>query len=763
MKTIELKNFLYKYCKNSDYDFAPEKIAVTDTGNAAKVVLPHDVALSVTGYKTADELYFSTNVYKTQDYEDVHSFYYTDFDAEEGVYKLTLNRVDLFSEVFLNGEKVLTTDNAFISFEKEVKLLKKNSLVVHLLPTAVVVKDAPVSPASFALKYNGASLNARRPAYSFGWDIFPRIALGGIFDAVRFSPVKKDEIKESYFYTVSVTGDKAKVAVNCLFKLSGDNPSEYSVEITGKCGDSRFYVKDRLWSNLFRQEFVIESCKLWDVKNFGKPNLYDLEIRLYRNGVLNDEVKQKVGVRKIRLFRTSVCDETSGRFVFEINGRETFITGTNWVPTDALQSKAEERNAAALALLDDVGCNMVRVWGGGIYEPDGFYDFCDGHGILVWQDFMMACGSYPQTDGFAENLKREAEQTVKRLRNHPSLALWSGDNECDYFTAEWSGFQTDPNGNRLTRKILPEVLYANDPCRVYLPSSPYYDEEAYRTRKEISEDHCWGPRDFFKSDYYRNCNAVFISEMGYMGIPKRSSLERFISGGAIDDFKSDDYLAHASSPTAENSCYAFRLGLNLNPIVYTFGKMPDNLDDVITCSQITEAEALKYFIERMRIKKGRKSGIIWWNLIDGWPQLSDSAVDYYYNKKLAYHYVKASQQYVCMMMDEVGDNLLLGAVNDTGAAVTLKYVLTDVSSGKTVAKGSVGLEANGAQEILRLDKQGRRFYSIEWEANGVKGKNHFVSDIQGVSLEEYLQNISKCGYDAVSLINDIKQKGEDYD
>jgi beta-mannosidase len=248
-----------------------------------------------------------------------------------------------------------------------------------------------------------------------------------------------------------------------------------------------------------------------------------------RDGVLCDEKDIRFGVRSVELIRTSTTDENgNGEFLFKINGKKIFCLGTNWVPLDAFHSRDLERLAPALEMIDDIGCNMIRCWGGNVYENDAFYEYCDEHGIMIWQDFGMGCGVYPQDACFAEKLRVEAVAVIKRLRQHASLILWAGDNEVDVFSAS-DGFRRNPNHNILTRQILPQALRENDLVRPYLPSSPYVDEEAFQTRKPTSEEHLWGPRDYFKGNYYGTSKCHFASETGYHGCPSPKSLEKFIS------------------------------------------------------------------------------------------------------------------------------------------------------------------------------------------------------------------------------------------
>ena len=360
-KEIVLRTFEFSYCKNNAYTFQPTDIK-SQKISKEKVNLPHDIALSVTDFKTPEEMYYSCNVLQTQQFEDVHAFYCADFEAEAGEYVLRLNRIDVFSDVYLNGEKILSTNNAFIAFEKKVKLDEKNELIIHIKPALLESKKFNPPCGSFTLRYNGASLYVRKPAHAWGWDIMPRIALGGIFDNVIFIPYKENTIKETYALTssVDVTEKTARVEYCATFCLEEDDFENYAVEVCGTCGESTFTRKDRLWSNHFRYSFKLSDVKFWDVKNFGEQNLYTLTTKLYYKGELQDEKIEKIGIRTIELERTDCCDANSGEFVFKINGRKTFIMGTNWVPADALYSNADNRMRKLLPYMDDLGFNMVR-------------------------------------------------------------------------------------------------------------------------------------------------------------------------------------------------------------------------------------------------------------------------------------------------------------------------------------------------------------------------------------------------------------------
>ncbi len=204
----------------------------------------------------------------------------------------------------------------------------------------------------------------------------------------------------------------------------------------------------------------------------------------------------------MRLERTEVTTrDRPGDFLFEVNGCPVFCKGSNWVPVDAFHSRDEQRYADIIDLLSDTNCNMIRCWGGNVYEDHAFFDLCDRNGIMVWQDFAMACAAYPQDKAFCDKIEAEAEAVVRKLRQHASLVLWSGDNECDQIAL---GQGLDPWQNRITRKVLPQAVYRCDPYRPYLPSSPYMAREVVEAKDTslMPEQHLWGPRNYYKSPFY---------------------------------------------------------------------------------------------------------------------------------------------------------------------------------------------------------------------------------------------------------------------
>lgn len=702
-----------------------------------------------------EDLYFSTNTLNAQKLEDVHVWYFTKVDVQNEKQFLRFEGIDTFSDIYINGQLVKSTDNMFISYDVDQNLhIGENEVVVHIKPTMLEARKFTPPAISRTLKYNYPGLYARKAAHSFGWDIMPRIVSAGLWKEVKLLERKPDSIEQVYMLTHQIHQDDLAF-VHCFIhtELSDVFSQNYQVRVEGVCGESHFSAEQRLWHTSTKLFFEVPACKLWWPKNAGAQNLYDVTVTLLHNGEVCDTYTFAYGIRTVELEHTDITDsDGNGAFCFRVNGKKIFILGTNWVPLDALHYNDQARLPKALELLDDVGCNMVRCWGGNVYESDEFFDFCDRKGILVWQDFAMGCGIYPNEPEFAKRLEEEAVFQIKRLRNHPSLALWAGDNECD---CEMRSSKLDPNRNDLTRTVLKKCVELHDYARDYLPSSPYISTSAFRGEGLMPEEHLWGPRDYFKGPYYRDTFCHFASETGYHGFPSTESLRRFLKNPEKifneNAVPTDEYLVHAASPELEaNAPYAYRIKLAYDQVVTLFGKAEEQLDDFVRQSQISQAEAKKYFIEKFRIGKGKRTGIIWWNLLDGWPQVSDAVVDYYYNRKLAYHYIKQSQQPVCMMFNEPENGqCALVAVNDTASDQQLSYTVRRFSDDQVVLSGTCTVPADGIVQTDRLavSENEKEFYYIEWSAKGKTGFNHYFTNILDIDYKVYMQALKQYAMD----------------
>jgi beta-mannosidase len=649
---------------------------------------------------------------------------------------------DCFATYYLNGDLLGESDNALVEHEFEVTglLRLENDLVVHFRPASIEAKkfDYPAHAATFQANYD--SLYVRKPPHVYGWDIMPRALSVGLWRPVSLVWRPKERLEQVFLRTLQADGRTASLNLHIRAHLGNSPDDIYEIELDGQCGTSAFSQRQRLFSDAGRIAFSLDQPCLWWPRGRGSPALYQVVARLLKNGEQIDRAEFRHGIRLIELRRSSITDERgSGEFVFHVNGEKVFILGTNHVPADVFHSRDPEQLPGILAMVEDLGCNMIRCWGGNVYEPDSFFDLCDEKGILVWQDFALGCAVYPRDTTFQETLRREAVRVVRRLREHACLALWAGDNECDD-ACNWFA-AGDPNRNTLTRGVLAEVVATEDPGRGYLPSSPFIDEKAHQAGSNyLPENHLWGPRDNYKSDFYKNSLAHFASEIGYHGCPGPSSVKRFISSDKLWPAGNEEWILHGTSPIPGYDSFDYRIELMFKQVREIFGVRPENLEDFAALSQWVQAEALKFFIELFRGSKWRRTGIIWWNLRDGWPQFSDAVVDYYNVKKAAYAYIQRAQQPLLVMLREPNGSSQEAVVcNDTRDDLNLRYAIRESGTGEMILEGNIRAHADSVTPIGSFDqtRSEARFFVIEWECPLGKGRNHYLSGNSPFDATQY--------------------------
>jgi len=700
-----------------------------------------ELDLSRAGVLPAD-LFFGENLLEAEAYEDHEWWYVREFDAADVAEPATLvfNGVDCLAEYFLNGKKIGASENALIPVSLDVAgvlCVGTNKLAVHIIPITQKVQDSEYTAflTRNTFNLNPESVYIRKPPHAFGWDIMPRAVTAGLWRDVSLQTGQSEDFKELLLYVEDLKRDSATLRLafdsNLPYRMG---KSFAEIRIEGRCGDHSFSVCQAVHFKAGQIVFEVKNPKLWWPYGYGDPSLYDLDIKLVMAGQTYAAKKMRFGIRTVKLERTEHTDKKN-LFRFRINGEPVMVKGSNWVPLDAYHSRDKERMQPALDMMADIGCNMVRCWGGNVYEPNEFYDFCDEKGMMVWQDFSMACHAYPQDDAFLKVIEEEATAIVRRLRNYASIVLWSGDNENDVMM--WN-CGSNPDENLITRKILPEVIKNHDSHRPYLPSSPFvtgaqFEAGAY---DYIGEDHLWGPRDYFKSTFYMSANASFTSEIGYHGCPSVESLKKYISEENLSNINHPQWVLHSADQRRDTR----RINLMARQVEQLFGTPPESLEDFVTASQITQAEAKKFFIEHMRLGKPEKNGILWWNLLDGWPQISDAVVDYYHDKKLAYHYIKNSQAPFAIMADEIDDwHQAIVASNDTLQEVTGTYTVRDGETNEVLLEGSFSAPSNTNVVLGRLPVMYSKhaLLVMDWDTNLGKGHNHYVCGLPPLDFARY--------------------------
>jgi beta-mannosidase len=674
---------------------------------------------------------------------------------------LVFEGLDCLGTAWLNGAPIGAANNMLIPHRFDVTGLLRpghdNELVVRINSAVLEGRRRHHAAIEGAAACGWESLSIRKAPHMYGWDIMPRAVSAGLWRDVSLQIVESTHLRDVHWTTLQVDPERRSTTVSVAWEFTTDRLGldRLQVRVTLRRPGGVVYQADYpVFGAHGRQQFTLTDVALWWPRGYGEPALYDGEVRLVdADGAVLDARHTRVGWRTVELRRTPItAAEVPGEFLFLVNGEKIFVKGTNWVPLDAFHSRDTQHLEGALEMLADLNCQMVRCWGGNVYEDHAFYDFCDEQGIMVWQDFAFACALYPQDDAFLERVRREAQAIIVRLRNHPSLVLWAGNNESDDMYPAHGLGHVDPNSDRISRRVLAEAVRQYDPFRPYLPSSPYHSPELVARGNrvaEMPEVHLWGPRGYYKDPFYTATAAHFVSEIGYHGCPQRESLEQMLDPEFLWPWQdSKQWRTKSVRILPRETASDYRIGLLARQITYLFGETPDGLDDFVLASQITQAEALKFFIEWWRQGKWRRTGILWWNLRDGWPIISDAIVDYYGRKKLAYHFVKRVQVDVCAIVGEAENGCHpVSVVNDTLTPVAGRVVVRDADTGRVLLESDFSVEANGkavAGRIAAVDSPA--MWLIDWRLHqGGEHHSHYLAGSPPVSLETYRRWLGALG------------------
>ncbi|WP_025159429.1 glycoside hydrolase family 2 protein [Leifsonia aquatica] len=655
---------------------------------------------------------------------------------------LLFDGLDTIAEVLLNDVLVGTADNMMIAHELPTAAALRhgtNELVVHLT-SPLHAAEGFEYPAQLTQIWDSMeSLWIRKPPHMYGWDIAPRLVSAGIFRGVQLIERPTERITDWYLVTRSL--DAGSASVEFQYELSSAPRSrDVRIEILGvhASSDKRFEATAHPTFVAGHLVFDIADPERWMPRGYGRPELYDVEIVLVVDDVETDRHSTRWGLRRIEL--DSKPADAGGRFRVSVNGEPVVVLGTNWVALDAIHARDGDRLDLALTLLDESNCNAVRSWGGNLYESDAFFDWCDAHGILVWQDFAFTCARYPQTEPFLSSVRREAESVVRRLRNHASLLLWCGSNETDDSYAD-DGI--DPWTDAITRSVLPEIVRLHDWRTPYVPSSPTLSSDPAE-RHDVPEQHLWGARAWFKEPFYTDSPAEFVSEIGYHGMPALRSLDRFLPSIAPAEIATDPvWRLHESHHREHPNWYYSRNQLLIDQAALYVDHRQDELAEIVLASQICQAEAKKFFIEQTRLARGRRWGVIWWNLLDSWPQISDAVVDYYGVRKLAFHYIARAQQPICMIASEArGWQRSLVLVNDGNDEAEVTWRARSVASGGVTAGGVSRISPHTSLDVAALPLRSRGdCHLFEWTAvtqhGSAVGGNHYIEGAPLLAIERY--------------------------
>ena len=636
---------------------------------------------------------------------------------------LEFEGVDTFFSCFINGNKAGEGKNALIFHRFDVTERIRdgeNTVEVRIFSTlkkAFGYENSPVAVP--CLPENAESLNIRKPAYQFGWDIFPRVLSAGITGDVFLVYESGVNIKRLQVSTQYVTDAGAGLQIFYDIDMPPEDYGKYALKISFSCKDSVFGCAIPVgFRSGVKYLFLDKQPYLWWANGMGEQNLYRVQAELCLKDRPIDSRSFSFGIRYLELKRQPFAGEKDA-FCFYLNGKAVKCTGANVVPPDVLTSRIPEKLPALVAALKESNANMARVWGGGCYFGEAFFDLCDKAGILVWQDFMLACHSYPVSEELENALFAEAEQIVCRYANHASLALYCGSNETDW---PYYCVGLDPNRDAYTRKIFPQAVFKNDPNRVYLPSTPYFSEayvKAYgnkflidlpaieENRKSLPDEHYWWRRRDFRS--FSAVLHNFVSEIGYSGMPSSRTIASF-AGDRFD----------VSSPLMKARDYSTE-GDFLYGIGYYFTDAPDCAEEIVLASQIYQAEAYKYLVEKTRLSE-KLTGVLLWTFNEGWPCFTSGVVDYYGDKKLAFYYVKNAQRPLQFIFCAENGRVSGFFVNGTLREIECRVKIYD-GEDRLLAETVCAVPPQSVKKAA-ADLRGKGFLLSELTAEGETAYNH---------------------------------------
>jgi len=593
--------------------------------------------------------------------------YMTEFEAgpellaKEHIY-LIFEGLDTFADVYLNGKLLLKADNMFRRWKTDCSEMiapGRNSLRVVFSPAAI-----PPEKQGLLKLPGGDRVNVRKAAYQFGWDWAPRVVTCGIWRPACLLGWSRGRIENVRIIQRAIGNDQALLTAEVELEADG---GEYRVEVSwpGK-SDSRASELRELEAGSSKVciDFRIPNPKLWWTSGLGEQNLYDISVRLLSGRELLDRKTVRIGLREIEL--VTETDEAGSSFFFRLNGVPVFMKGANYVPRDLFPSRVKEDDYRRLIeSVRDMNMNMLRVWGGGIYERDIFYDLCDENGILVWQDFMFACGMYPFGNKFLQNVTEEASEVVKRLRNHCCIALWCGNNESDEGWHNWGwqeqfGYSAGDSARiwngylRLFHEVLPSVVSSEDGSRDYISTSPKYGRGDRRSLSEGDFHNWWVWHDSRPFSDYLGNTGRFMSEFGFQSFPPYRTVEYFAGSGRLR-LNSEEVSSHQKHPGG-------------NELIRKYMKrdyrVPSSPRDFVYISQLLQAGGVRMGIEAQRRAAPFCMGSLFWQLNDCWPGITFSCIDYFGRWKALAYSAREGFDHILVSPVLRGDSLEVYMVSD---------------------------------------------------------------------------------------------------
>jgi beta-mannosidase len=649
--------------------------------------VPGCVHTDLLNNKLIDDPFWRDNEQKQQwigktDWEYQTTFHVTPVLLNHENLELVFEGLDTYAEVFLNDASLLKTDNMFRTWRANGKEFLKPGLNTLRIRFRSPINE--VLPIMARMKYElpagndqgeKTSPHTRKAPYQYGWDWGPRFVTSGVWRPVYLEAWDKARVDDLHIMPRKVTAAAANVTANVEIVAGADANATIIIDnLSDKGVVAQRNVPLTRGSNRVALDFVIPRPALWWPNGLGAHPIYTFKARLVIDGQLADQATMRTGLRSLELRQER--SDSGKSFTFVVNGVPVFAKGGNWIPADSFPTRiTEEKYRQLLESVRDSNMNMVRVWGGGIYERNDFYDRCDEMGILVWQDFMFGCSLYPGDQAFLDNVRQEAIDNVKRLRNHPSIVIWVGNNEIESGWFHWGWKDKLPatlwdDYRKVFYGVLPEVCSSLDPSRPYWPSSPSSNLEDDPESQKMGDLHYWqvwhasSPFSEYEKQFPR-----FMSEYGFQSFPQIETVNTYTEA-SDRDIKSPVMMAHQRHPRGNQLIREYML---------RDYPEPKDFESFLYVSQVLQAEGIKIGAEHLRRIMPHNMGSLFWQIDDCWPVASWSSIDYTGRWKALQYYARRFYSEILLSPHEDNGNMEFFVVSDrlSPTAAQLKVSLLD--------------------------------------------------------------------------------------
>ncbi|WP_321516824.1 glycosyl hydrolase 2 galactose-binding domain-containing protein [Marinifilum fragile] len=675
---------------NSSWEFSEK-----DSINWMPAEVPGCVHTDLIENKKIKDPFYRLNEHDLQWIDKKDWLYKTEFDLDQKVLSkdrivIDFKGLDTYVDVYLNDQKVLSADNMFREWTVDVKKYLKTGKNKLKIEFKSPIREGLKFYDANGFVYPGAendqaklgqvegnkrvSIYTRKAGYHYGWDWGPRLVSSGIWRPVYLKAWDNARIHDLQIVQNKVNDDIAKFTA--VLELESEDEVLADIQIQNE-GEELVATEVHLRKGIHKYElnFDIENPKLWWPNGLGDQNLYHIKALVNVNGKI-EEASRRIGIRTVEVVREK--DEKGTSFYFKVNGVPVFMKGANYIPNDIFPSRvSKEQLEKVIHTAKTSNMNMLRVWGGGYYEDDLFYDLCDEAGILVWQDFMFACAMYPGNQDFLDNIRLEARDNIKRLRNHPSIALWCGNNEILVAWNNWGWKrQAKEQGEEVSSKVwkayadifhevLPKAVEEYDSSRFYWSSSP---SSGTGVKPDLinGDDHYWGVwwgKEPFET--YATHIARFMSEYGFQSFPQMKSVRKYAEPEDYDIY-SEVMKSHQRSSIGNETIEYYML---------KDYKKPKDFESFLYVNHVLQAEGIKFALEGHRRAMPYCMGSLYWQINDCWPVASWSSTDYYQEWKALQYYVKKGFEPLLVSPYAENDSIKLAVVNDHQKEIEAKLIM----------------------------------------------------------------------------------------